>query len=808
MIIRTIFSTAILFSALTGQAQKKVSGRITDAATGAPLSGATIGFTSGSVITDKSGQFTIDCQKATAITVSYIGYSAQKQIIQDCDATLNIALTSDRRSLDAVEITATSNVNKLLLYQPASISKLSSAELKRGTGLYLDDAILINVPGVTMARRSVGGGQQFNIRGYGNGTRGTRGISSNFDGQGYKVYLNGIAITDAEGITTMDDIDFASIGNVEVTKGPAGSLYGLAIAGAINLRTIRPEKGKTSIGQEAMVGNYGLRRFTTTFQSGGERSSILLNYGYQHSDGYSIHNESKKRFVNFVGDFNPNDKQTITTYAAYSNSYDQRLGELTIDQWNKDDYSGNPDYIKRNGHSNVITFRAGIGHTYVFNKNISNTTTLFGTGFTSNASSAAGWTDKSTINYGFRSSFDTKLDLGGNVTLSGLTGLETQRQDGQVVGYNMKQDPADTSKTWTLGVNPYWVINANTSNINYATTTSSLFTEWTLGLPSEFFVTGGIGLSNMKITLNDRLNPALTTRPATYDKSYTGMISPHFAVNKVFNKHFSVYASYSVGYKPPVSSYFYITTPAVATTPATPATGRVNEDLKPEVGKQFEIGTKGDLANGRMHYELAFFQAKFSNKMTAIAVVSPANANTTLYSYVVNGGDQIHKGLEALVRFTAYNAQSGFITSVRPFLNFTYSDFKYGDNFKIQKSVTVTEDYSGKQVAAVSPKVFNLGVDLGLLAGIYTNLTYTYRDKMPINSLNDTYATSYNLVNGKLGFRQALGRHFDLDAYAGATNLNNTKYYMMVFANQLPDAYLPAPRHTNWFAGVNLKYNF
>jgi hypothetical protein len=37
----------------------------------------------------------------------------------------------------------------------------------------------------------------------------------------------------------------------------------------------------------------------------------------------------------------------------------------------------------------VITIRAGVGHTYDFTKGISNTTTVFGTGFTSNASSAA-----------------------------------------------------------------------------------------------------------------------------------------------------------------------------------------------------------------------------------------------------------------------------------------------------------------------------------------------------------------------------------------------------------------------------------
>jgi len=318
--------------------------------------------------------------------------------------------------LENVEISATSNINKALLYQPAAITKLSPLELKRGTGLFLDDAIQTNVPGVTMNRRSVSGGQQFNIRGYGNGSRGTRGVTSNFDGQGYKVYVNGIPLTDAEGISTFDDLDYSSIGNVEVTKGPAGTLYGLAISGAINLSTIKPEKGKTSIGQEVMIGNYGLQRFTTQFEMDNERSSIVLNYGHQKSDGFSIHNKSKKDFVNFSGNLRPSEKQSINTYVGYSNSYDERLGELTTTQWDNDDYSGNPEYIKRNAHSNVITIRAGVGHTYDISKSFSNTTTVFGTGFTSNASSAGGWTDKNTINYGLRSVFNTKISMNNEAT--------------------------------------------------------------------------------------------------------------------------------------------------------------------------------------------------------------------------------------------------------------------------------------------------------------------------------------------------------------------------------------------------------
>ena len=323
-----ILSAILLLSiSLTSFAQQKLHGKVTDKETGKPLGGASVTFAgSGGITTDQEGNFSIDCSKTKKITISFVGYETYSLNIKNCDAELKISLEPAGRTLENVEISATSNINKALLYQPASITKLSPLELKRGTGLFLDDAIQTNVPGVTMNRRSVSGGQQFNIRGYGNGSRGTKGISSNFDGQGYKVYVNGIPLTDAEGISTFDDLDYSSVGNVEVTKGPAGTLYGLAISGAINLSTIKPERGKTSIGQEVMIGNYGLQRFTTQFEMDNERSSIVLNYGHQKSDGFSIHNKSKKDFVNFSGNFRPNEKQSINTYVGYSNSYDERLG--------------------------------------------------------------------------------------------------------------------------------------------------------------------------------------------------------------------------------------------------------------------------------------------------------------------------------------------------------------------------------------------------------------------------------------------------------------------------------------------------
>ncbi len=809
----------LLFSFIIFMAQSQgqtLHGKIIDSNTSSPLAGATISSQGKALTTtDGNGVFSITCPTGE-ISISFIGYETLAQSISDCSTELILSLTASNQLLKEVEITATTVQNRSLIYQPVSIAKLSEVELKRGQGLFLDDAINENVPGVIMQRRTVSAGQQFNIRGYGNGARGANGANSNFDTQGTKVYLNGIPITDAEGITLMDDIDFGSVGNVEVVKGPAGSLYGLAIAGVVNLKTVTAEPGKSSISQDVMVGSYGLTRFTTRLQIGGEKSSVLVSYGRQQYDGFMRHTTSQKDFVNMVGEFHPNQKQSITTYFGYSNSYDQRNGELTVNQYNTFDYSGNPSYVANDAHSNIISFRAGLGHTFKFNKSISNTTTVFGTGISNNVSSAGGWTDKLPLNFGIRSTFNSDLQLSEGISLSGITGVESQRQNAQTIGYAMtdlvsgkNNDPTNYNNT---GV--YNFIGAQTSNVYTVSKTTSLFTEWTLGLPQDFSVTAGLGVSGMSIELNNRtFASATSTIPRNISGSYDNLVSPRFAVNKVFSKQVSAYFSYSKGYKAPVSSYFYI-----------PLTGQLNSDLKPEIGNQFEIGTKGTVFNDKLFYQVALFNAVFSNKMTVVAVPNAANTATS-YTYVANGGEQNNNGIEVLLKYTAYQSSTGFFKSINPFANMTYSDFKYG-NFKFQqlsadRKSNVDTDYTGKQVAGVPTWIYNAGIDAATNVGFYGNVNLNYRgaayfvsnneilarDHSTSNTNDDAQTKPYSLLNAKVGFQKKLGA-FNVDAYFGVNNISSSQYYLMVFSNQLPDAFLPGPKDANYFGGLNVKYNF
>ncbi len=778
-----LFITASIFG------QDQLNGKIYDAANNTPLSGAKIEVNgTEKTSTDANGNFSIPCVTNQNISVSFIGYETYTTKVKNCSETLNISMRTSVSALDEVQLSGTLDNNKKVLDKPVSVIKLEEKELNRGTGLYLDDAINANVPGVTMNRRAVSSGQQFNIRGYGNGV-GFRGANNNFDGQGYKVYYNNIPITDAEGITLLDDIDFGSIGSVDVIKGPAGSVYGFAIAGVVNLTTMRPEKGETSLTQKFLGGSYGLARFTTQLGIGMDKTSIMLNYGHQISDGYLDHNASNKDFLNAILDFRPSERQTISTYFGFSNSYDERGGELTIGQYDTLDYSGNQRYIKNNAHSEVVSFRAGLSHKYDFNHWLSNTTTVFGSGLNTNSSSAGGWTDKDPINYGTRMTFDFNFELGEGFGLSGIAGLEFQEQRAQNISYSMVENPNDPDG--------YNIIGGVRSNQYSKSKSKLLFTEWILKMPYDLSFTAGVGKSSLNLDLEDRQYDPTTNKQRIFSANYEDLFSPHFALNKIFNDNISVYASFSNGYKAPVTGNIIIS-----------ATGQLNTGLVPEEGNQFEIGSKGNVINNRLHYEVALFQAKFKNKFTSIAV--PAPDNTTAYSYITNGGSLDNKGVEALVKFTAYEAATGFFSNVSPYMNVAYSDFTYDDygyESVNRDGEIVTADYSGNDVAGVAPWVVNAGIDFLTHVGLYGNVSYQYRDPVPFTSDGENVADSYNLLNAKLGYKIGFGA-FNVDLYAGADNLMGVQYYNMLFINQLDDAYIPAPLDTVFYGGVNLKYNF
>jgi len=46
-----------------------------------------------------------------------------------------------------------------------------------------------------------------------------------------------------------------------------------------------------------------------------------------------------------------------------------------------------------------------------------------------------------------------------------------------------------------------------------------------------------------------------------------------------------------------------------------------------------------------------------------------------------------------------------------------------------------------------------------------------------------------------------------MDLFFGVNNIAGTQYPIMIFVNQLADAYIPAPPKAVYYGGINLRYN-
>jgi iron complex outermembrane recepter protein len=667
-----------------------------------------------------------------------------------------------------VTVTGTRSV----LQKAQSIGVLTREDLRRNEGIFLDDTLNL-IPGVRFESRTASGGQRITIRGYGNNT--------NFNGTGYKAYLDGIPITDAEGTTILDDLDFSMLGRLEVIKGPASSLYGTGIGGVVRFFTLEPRPNLTQVTQELVGGETALFRSNTRFENGSDNSTFLLNYGHQHSDGYRIHSLSNKDYVLLTGDYRASDRQSISYLASYNHSFDQLAGQLTEAQFNARQNVAEAAYLANNGHVGIDSLRFGVAHQYQFAPWLGNVTSAFGTGYQLNQPFAVGLSDNLVINYGARTEFSGRFET-GSVTWLPAIGSELERTTSFKKSYGL-----------TNGV-----VGGVRGDLQVVALQSNTFIQTGILLPSEFTVTAGASLNYVRYAITDRLaNSANPTHPdGSGVKSFDPVITPRIAVQRSFGPDLSAYAQVSQGYSPPTSANVVI-----------PQIGAVNLDLKPERGTLFEVGSKGLLLGQRFAYEVALFDMRITDKLTPQSITD--SSGSVLYTITTNAGSQTNLGLELSLKYALFKDANAPLSLLQAFVGYTYSHFRYDDFKSDNNNNAQTINYDGKKVVGVPDHIYGVGLDAASRWGVYGNTTLQVIGAMPLTFDNAHSAKGYSLLNAKVGWRRELPARFRLDLALGVKNITDETYYTMVFLNASyagppPNIYLPGPGRTLW-GGFNLS---
>ncbi len=170
--------------------------------------------------------------------------------------------------------------------------------------------------------------------------------------------------------------------------------------------------------------------------------------------------------------------------------------------------------------------------------------------------------------------------------------------------------------------------------------------------------------------------------------------------------------------------------------------------------------------------------------------------------FFVNAGSTKQLGVETYLSWQILSNSKKPVSNFKIWLSHTWNDFSYKD-FK-----QVVNDYSGNKLPSVSPQIVAAGIDLATKHGVYLNVNYYYADPIPLNDANTDYASSYNLLGARIGWKKHLHPKVLMDLFLAADNIFDVKYSLGNDINAFGGRYYNAAASFNFAGGIALHFNF
>jgi len=760
----SVFCIIILFLSVTPLlAQRQVEGRVLDQQTGEPLVGVNV-FVPGAnkgTATDANGYFELQLsEEFSRIQISYVGYIKKTIELKEDQAVLNILMQPDNIALNEVQVVGFDS-RKTLQRTTGSVSLITGKNFER-TGQTSLQPVLNTIPGVRMDQSNLSDAR-ISIRG--------SGIRSNFGIRNIKIYVNEIPLTEADGFTRIEGLDVATLGRAEVIKGPASSIYGMGTGGVINFQTEQAPYGSSSLEFSNTVGSFGMRRNAVTYRTGTDKFNTSITYGDRNHNGFRNHNDDDRNFFTGTFQFFPNEKQTISLLLSRTNQRTELPGDLTRIQADENPRQANTGNLNQDARRDQNWTRFGASHKYKFNDKIENISSAFLSFYDMDHPLPFAVIRQPYQSYGGRSrfiftpemkNFKTKFMFGGEF-LSAFVDSKRFVNNGGVEGdliFNQERD----------------------------LTQLTVFYQSETELTENTSLTFGLSFNDIEYDIQDFLDSDFNGT-----KEFDSELMPRVGINHIFGDKIALHGSISRGFSPPTTSEL------------DDAGGRINENLEAEKATNFEIGARGAVLNNKLRYDVVFFSMQMSDQLVP-RQVGPDN---TIF---VNAGETSKNGLELALNY-ALERPGRLISSIRPFVSYTFSDFDF-EEFEINDSDgNIISNFSGNDVTGIAPHNLSAGVDLRTRFGAYSYTSLFFNDRYPINDSNTEFNPAYTLINTKIGIEYSLLNQWEMDVHVGINNLTNEDYSSNVALNAVafgpgePAFFNPSPDR-NFFSGISLSYIF
>jgi iron complex outermembrane receptor protein len=645
--------------------------------------------------------------------------------------------------------------NRRLIDVAAPVSLTGQAQLNRFGNMSILPALNIT-PGVSMEERSPGS-YRLNIRG--------SSLRSPFGVRDVKIYLNEIPLTDPSGNTYLNQLSFYDFNSIEIIKGPASSLYGAGIGGAMLIHTL-PVSWHKGISVSYSAGSFASNNINANIKTGDADHENSFNYARQTSDGYRDEAKTRRDILTWESLLKVSGKQSLHAYMSYSDLYYQTPGGLTLSQYSANRKQARPGTaslpgaVQNKAAVYQKIFIAGFSNEYRFNESWQNTTSLYGAYTDFINPGIRVYEMRKEPHFGGRSVFEFKKQL-GETTVQLNFGTEAQKGFFNTRDYGNKLGTADSLQ----------------SDDNLNIWQYMIFAQLDLKLSHGWIITGGVSLNKSSLQLVH-----LSSRPSTTQKRvFKNKLPPHIAVLKKISPDISLYASVARGFSPPTVSEILR------------SDGVFGTNLQPQDGMDYEAGIKGTLLNNRLYFDISGFLFDLKN-----TIVQRIDTNGVFY--YVNAGSTKQNGIEAYSSYRLADNEHQFINSAKIWISYAWHDFHYR-SFK-----QVLTDFSKNKLPGAAPNVIVAGLDITSKTGCYINLTYNYTDRIALNDANTDYASLYNLLGTRLGYRKGFHGNIKAEIFAGADNLFDTKYSLGNDINAAAGRYYNAAPGRNYYAGLSVSF--
>ena len=646
--------------------------------------------------------------------------------------------------------------NRSLIDVAAPVSVTGQAQLNRFGNMSILPALNIT-PGVSMEERSPGS-YRLNIRG--------SSLRSPFGVRDVKIYLNDIPLTDPTGNTYLNQLSFYNFSSIEIIKGPASSLYGAGIGGAMLIHTL-PANWKEGVSLDYSTGSFNTNSLNANVNTGNADHENSFNYSHQVSDGYRQQAKMRRDIVSWESLLKASDKQTLHAYMSYSDLYYQTPGGLTLAQYHADPKQARPGSGSQPGavqNQAAIyqkTFLTGFSNEYQFNDRWHNTTSLYGSYTEFINPNIRVYEYRKEPHFGGRSVFGYKRKI-GNTNFQLDFGTEAQQGFFNTRDFGNQLGVADSLQT-----------DDNLNNWQYM-----FFAQTDFELPHGWTITGGASLNKSAIQ-----DVNLASKPSTTQRRvFKNKLPAHLAVLKQVNNNVSVYGSVAAGFSPPTVSEVLR------------SDGLFGTNLQPENGIDYEVGIKGSVLQSKLFFDISGFL--FDLKNTIVQRIDSSNVY-----YYVNAGSTKQNGMEAYISYQLVDAPKRFINSAKLFASYAWHDFHYG-SFK-----QVNSDFSKNRLPGAAPNVVVSGLDVTSKTGGYIFITYNYTDKIALNDANTAYTSSYSLLGARLGFKKDFGKRTGGEIFGGVENIFDTKYSLGNDINAFGGRYYNAAAGRNYYIGIDFRFD-